>query len=260
MEAAMTSRVPKKLPPFVQRAQALDALERENARPEERARLERLQSRAVERLRDRIAAGRFNPWGLQRAFARCADGGQAYDALDALFSQLFIPQVPEEPHVILDPGLVPYQPTPARAVLQLLERLRLGQDDVVYDLGSGLGLVVQALALLSPARAVGLELEPSYLASSERSAQALHLYRARFQTSDLRIASLSGATAYYLYTPMKGKALEELFARLQGVAHGRSVRVATYGPCTREAHRQAWLLLSAGDPGREDEAVVWKSR
>lgn len=244
--------------PFAQRAAALDALDLGGHG--DAAALEARQARMVERLKARLTHGRFTPEGLRRAFGRLVDATQPYDALDELWSRLFIPQVPEEPRIILDPDAVAYQPTPARAVLQLLERLPLAEDDVVYDLGSGLGLVVQALALLSPARAVGLELETSYLTSSERSAQALHLHRARFQMSDLKLADLRGATAYYLYTPLQGRALEDLFARLQGAAREREIRVATYGPCTKAAGRQLWLNPLSGDVTKEDEIVVWTKR
>jgi hypothetical protein len=244
--------------PFAQRAAALDALD-QGGHGDATA-LEARQTRAVRRLQARVAHGRFTPEGLRRAFRRLVDATQPYDALDELWSRLFIPQVPEEPRIILDPDAVAYQPTPARAVLQLLERLPLSDADLVYDLGSGLGLVVQALALLSPARAVGLELEPSYLSSSERSAQALHLHRARFQMSDLKLADLRGATVYYLYTPLRGKALEDLFARIQGASREREVRIATYGPCTKAAGRQMWLVPRSGDVTKEDEVVVWGKR
>jgi SAM-dependent methyltransferase len=53
-----------------------------------------------------------------------------------------------------------YEPTRRAAVERMLERARVGPDDVVYDLGAGTGAIVFRAARERGARVVGVEVEP----------------------------------------------------------------------------------------------------
>src|SRR5262249_9623769 len=79
-----------------------------------------------------------------------------YDDLDTLVAGILsTDRVVEDGPVELDPEMVPYQPTPARLILVLIQQIRPTERDVFVDVGSGLGTVPMLVSLLTGARAVG---------------------------------------------------------------------------------------------------------
>jgi hypothetical protein len=238
---------------FPARAELLELLELHapGARAEPiRGALEAANERAASRLRTRIAAGRYTSQGLARAFARCAGerrGRLEYDALDSLLASLLdAGSLPDE-EATREPEMVAYQPTPGRVILELLERAQLGASDVLVDVGSGLGWVAITAALLSDARAIGIELEPTFVAYARACARMLNLSRAVFVAADARVASLDTGTVYFLYTPFRGQMLRDVLGRLEAQAHTRPIRVFAYGPCTLEIERAGWPRLHPSD-------------
>lgn len=232
---------------FAQRAAAIDLLEvhvfdrlAATGAPLEaaelRARLERANARVVERLRARIRGGRFTPAGLRRAFARCASAGPGFDALDTLVGGLLDAGEPEVGQGALEPEMVPYQPAPARVILELARRV--GPEDEFMDVGSGLGRVAILVALLTGARARGLEVEPAFCRYAERSARGIGAAGVSFEAGDARRAALNG-NVFFLFTPFRGAMLAEVLGRLQALK--RPLRVLTHGPCTAEVARVGWL-------------------
>lgn len=223
--------------------------------------LEAANERFLNRLRARIRTGRYSPAGLERALARRAGSSKSdrdYDTLDLLLAGLLEAATLEDERAEREPEMVAYQPTPGRIILQLLARADIQRDDVVFDLGSGLGWVVVLVALLREARAVGIEYEPAFVDYARSCAQALNLSRARFVHADAREASVTEATVFFLYTPFRGQMLQQVLERLRVEAGARAIRLCTYGPCTAEVARADWLGLRAGDPTREDEVVVFQ--
>ena len=215
-----------------------------------RERLEVRNAGLVRRLTARIASGCYTRAGLLQAFARCADARPdlpGYDALDELFAELFDAGELPELHAQLGPEMVAYQPTPGRVILSLIQRAALSCDDVVCDLGSGLGHVLLACALLSGARGVGVELEPAYCAYAASCARKLRLPQVTFIAADARQAPLDEANVFYLYTPFRGQLLEQMLERLRQEALARPIVVCSYGPCTAQVGRAAWL--APRDPG-----------
>ncbi|UBB27084.1 methyltransferase domain-containing protein [Pseudoxanthomonas japonensis] len=187
-----------------------------------------------------------------------APDGDGYDALDALLAEVLAPDAPSTDIGGLLPDMVFYQPTPARHLLALLRRLDLRESDVLIDLGSGLGHLPLLTAILTPAQAVGIEIEPAYVASARRSADALALEHVRFVAGDARTADLSAASVYYLYSPFSGAMLAGMLAILERQARMRPLRIATLGPCTIETATAAWLRT--GDAIRPDAPVLFHSR
>jgi len=46
---------------------------------------------------------------------------------------------------------------------------------------------------------------------------------------------------FFMYTPFKGRIMEEVLERLRRVALLKQIRIVTYGPCTAQVARQSWL-------------------
>src|SRR6185312_7590529 len=137
--------------------------------------------------------------------------------------------------------MVRYQPTPARHIFDLIERTSPGADDVVIDLGSGLGHVPLLVSICTDATAVGIELEPAYVECAQRCADTLGLGRATFIQQDARSADLSAGTLFYLYTPFKGPILRSVLDALRAQAARRKIRICAFGPCVPAIADEAWL-------------------
>ena len=164
-----------------------------------------------------------------------------YDNLDAFINGLLlINPLPIETRA-REPEMVFYQQTPARIILELVEKAHLTEQDVFYDLGSGLGQVPVLVHLLTGVTAKGVEFEPAYCDYARGSAAALNLSQVEFVNADAREADYSDGTVFFLYTPFTGKILQEVLEKLRRESQRRMIRVFTYGPCTAEVSRQSWL-------------------
>jgi len=220
------------------------------------------------RLRDGIREGSLRGEALRRALlslappVRGAEGG--YDVLDTLISGALLDEQP--PATVRpelqgwDPEMVPYQPTPARIVLELATRLRPTVDDVFCDLGAGLGQVCVLVHLLTGVRAVGIEVDPALWAYSERLARRLGLADVTFFVGDARQADLTMGTLFFLYTPFTGTLLAAVLARIGELAARHRIRVASYGPCTSWVAREGWLMPEDAPADDPERLVLFRSR
>ncbi len=206
-------------------------------------RLEAANSAVYETIRARVRDG-AGAAELLRWFKR-PEGppspGPGYDDLDELMSGVLQLREPAHPPAHPAAGMVFYQPTPARHILQLFAATSLSETDVLVDLGSGLGHVPLLASILTGARSVGIELEPAYIASARECAESLGLGRVSFLQQDARDADFSVGTVFFLYTPFTGAVLKTVLGRLEKESANRPFRVCTFGPCTPFVAKERWL-------------------
>jgi hypothetical protein len=219
-------------------------------------RLTAINERLFQCLRDELVAS-LNPAATMRQqISTYAGSGTVrdpvgYDDLDVLINGVFgIDTEPEETRP-LRAGMIGYQATPARFILDLVERVPLGPDDIFYDLGSGLGRVTLLVALLTAAQVRGIEYDPGHCAYAQRCALHLPVPRVRFINADAREAELADGTVFFIYTPFRGDLLQAVLDRLKREAHRRPMTLATYGPCTLDVAQLDWLALQG--PGEPDD-------
>ena len=170
-----------------------------------------------------------------------------YDHLDTFFDGVLELALLPRPQREVEMEMVQYQPTPARIILDMVERLDLGPHDVFYDLGSGIGRVTMATALLSPAQVKGVEYEPVYTEWSQRHAEELGIARTTFINADARDVRYDDATVFFLYTPFKGKILQRVLEIMRYEARQRPIRICTYGPGTFDVMKEGGFR-SVDDP------------
>lgn len=214
-----------------------------------RARVEAIDAALAADLRTRIIASATPPARLRvelRGYVCASAGGgrdadDQYDSLDLLISRTLGIIAPSGQIGELPPGMVAYQPTPARWLLDLAERALISAQDTFVDIGAGLGQAAILVALLSGARAIGIEIEPAYVVVARRSAAMLGLSQVSFRTENAFDADLSVGTLFYLYTPFVGELLGQMFARLRREAASRPIRVCAYGPCLSALAAERWL-------------------
>jgi SAM-dependent methyltransferase len=183
-----------------------------------------------------------------------------YDPLDTFVDGILRISVLPRPQLRAEPEMVYYQPTPARIVLDMVDRLALSPRDVVYDLGSGLGRVVCLVALVSEARGIGVEFEPAYAAHAQRCARDLGLARAAFVNADAREVTYGDGTVFFLYTPFKGAILQRVVELLRYEAGKRRIRVCTYGPGTLDMLQQEWLVSVDDHEPSVDQVAIFENR
>ena len=174
---------------------------------------------------------------------------QQYDAVDEVVAGVFNLEEPPPETALREPEMVFYQPTPARHVFTWLGSGAVTEDDVVIDLGSGLGHVPLLVSICTRARSLGVELQPGYVACASAVARQLKLDRVEFIAGDVRQVDLSRGTVFYLYTPFTGSVLRGVLDLLRQHARQRSIRVCTFGPCTRDIAREPWLQAAGGQAG-----------
>ena len=182
---------------------------------------------------------------LREWIAQCGDAGAprpglGYDHLDEMIAGVLGLHEPVS-ETVLAPEMVFYQPTPARHILDMIRLSGLNQDDVLVDLGSGLGHVPMLASILTGARAIGIEVDAAYVRCAREGARSLALERVSFVEQDAREADLSAGTVFHLYTPFTGGMLRAVLDRLGGVGSRRASRVCTLGPCAGVVAAEPWL-------------------
>ncbi|PWK92592.1 methyltransferase domain-containing protein [Fulvimonas soli] len=258
-----------------ERLEALDRLEadllHEDATPAEaalhararalRARFEQVDEALYDALRREIRQGRRPALLLEQLAGAGRDGvagGDGYDYRDELLAGVLRLEEPAAAPAALAPGMVFYQPTPARHGFGLLARAGLGARDVLVDLGSGLGHVPLLAAICTDAAAVGIEQEAAYVDCARRAARALGLANASFLHGDARDADFSVGTLFYLYTPFRGTMLRSVLDALRREAAARAIRVAAFGPCTPLVAAEPWLAPEGAVVA--DRVALFRSR
>jgi hypothetical protein len=225
-------------------------------------RLEAANEGLYEALRRRIQCGQYTGSTLSRALTRHAGPrGRPgdYDALDLLISGLLHTGTRPRERSVREAEMVAYQPTPAHAILDLIKHANLRQDDVFYDLGSGLGHVVMLVALLSGAHGIGIELEPAYVSYARRCARRLRVQNVEFVQADAREAVLTDGSVFFMYSPFNGALLRRVLERLHAEAAKRPIRVCTYGPCTSVTASASWLKPEDGRSRNENQVAIFHS-
>ncbi len=193
-----------------------------------------------------------------------AANGMGYDFLDELVAGVFQFDVGEDSReptqgtVETEPEMVFFQPTPARHIFSLIGLTALTAEDVLVDLGSGLGHIPMLVSACTGARCIGIELEAVHVERARQCTRRLKLDRVMFIQQDARAADLSGGTVFYLYTPFSGSILRTVLNNLKREAVARPIRICTYGPCTSVIAEETWL--EAGSAPEMNRVAVFSSR
>ncbi|MFN6530487.1 SAM-dependent methyltransferase [Nostoc sp. ChiSLP03a] len=116
------------------------------------------------------------------------------------------------------PGDVPYVPTPQPVVDAMLQVAKVGKNDVLYDLGSGDGRIVNTAAQKFGTRGIGIDIDPDRIKEANANAQKAGVTdRVKFVQQDLFNTDLSQATVVtlYLLPEINAKLRPKLFKELK---------------------------------------------
>lgn len=213
------------------RTAAVQALVRETARREHAALRASIRQRALDTV-DFIARLRAVPLELRDHWVE--------EVLDIAYPPLDTTELPRD--------VIRYTPSGISEILFMLEHAGLDPSKRFLDLGAGLGKVVLLVALLTGARARGIELDTALVTQASAAAQALELENAEFVAADLRALPPPEADVYYMFIP---SARSEAFAaRVAAARCGRRSllfaepldwqRIPGLHPCHRSSY---WLEM-----------------
>ncbi len=212
-----------------------------------------------QQVRGDLQNGEYSPESLRATFNKFTNyvpGGSGqpdfeYDGLDILLEEvIFLKKAPNESRKRA-PGMIRYEATPARMILALIDGLRFTPDDVFFDLGSGLGLVVMLVNLLTSNRSIGIEYDPVYCEYAQSCADALNLKEITFIQSDVRKADLNTGNIFYLFTPFVNEIFDSVLERLRYTAIRKQIYICSYGTITFDLVKLPWLQIR--DPAMEHD-------
>jgi|ERR1700739_886009 len=227
------------------------------------SRLEAVNSAIYRSIRSQLQGG-GEPLRLLRWIQICRNEtgaptpGLGYDDLDELISGVLALREPGKADILAGPEMVFYQPTPVRHIIDLIKVSAPSKEDVLVDLGSGLGHVPMLTSILTGSRGIGIELETAYIESARECAERLGLSGVTFLHQDVREADLSLGTVFYLYTPFTGTLLRSVLDRLRSESAARAVKVCTLGPCTSVIANEPWLRTGA-KPDADRITCFWSN-
>jgi hypothetical protein len=180
--------------------------------------------------RARIRSGTLRGAAL-RALIEQTPAGLRDHFVEELLDVAYPPLEPQE----LSRELVTYCPSGWTEIAHALDHTH---PTALVDLGSGLGKVVLLTALLTNARAHGIELDPALVHHAQNAATSLDVATASFACTDARDAPLPDADVFYLYVPFTGAALTAVLTRLQAITDYRPIVVCSQALDTT---RHPWL-------------------
>lgn len=125
---------------------------------------------------------------------------------------------------------VPYEPSPAQVVEEMIKLAGVTEEDLVYDLGCGDGRIVLAAAEKTGCTAIGIDLDPRRIKESKENALREGLSgKVSFYEQNLFDADLSKATVVMLFLypdvniKLRPKLLNELKPGTRVVSHSHTM-------------------------------------
>ena len=130
-------------------------------------------------------------------------------------------------------GNATYGEITPEALGQLIDYFKLAQQDVFFDLGSGVGKVCVQVALTTPATAIGIELSPARYQMAQQAKEALmsrkiltKANKLQFYEQNILDADLSKGTVFFTCSTCFSDALMQTLTQ-KIASSGKHVRVAT---------------------------------
>jgi predicted RNA methylase len=141
---------------------------------------------------------------------------------------------------------VVYHGADYRNIRRIVRILDPGRDDVVYDIGSGMGRVLCLFAQRPVRRVVGIELDPALCDIARANAARLRGRRSpvEIRCEDAALAAIGDGTIYFMYNPFGAETMREVLDKIEAslARTPRKVRIVYYTTLLEEEYlRRPWL-------------------
>jgi predicted amidohydrolase len=232
-----------------------------------RRRLEHINTRLFSQLRGGIQMGTYSPSQLRTYLNGFTDytpqqayqPHYGYENLDSLISGVFLSKPEPQESLEREPGMVRYQPTPSSVILELIDQTNFVESDVFYDLGSGLGLVIGLVNLLTGIPCVGIEYQTAYCAYSRQMISELGLNNSTIINANAQNVDLSGGTVFFMFNPFGGRIFDAVLVKLHGLAKNRKITICSYGPSTSPLAALPWLEIRDPEMNHDFKLAIFTS-
>lgn len=141
---------------------------------------------------------------------------------------------------------VPNEPVDYVLLRRFMRPLKLTRDDIVFDIGCGMGRTVCMFARRMIKRCVGIEFDGRLVASARENVSRLRGRRAEVEIrhGDAAEADYSGGTVYWMFNPFGNRTLQAVLERIHQsvLASPRSIQIVYINPVhDSEIVRCHWL-------------------
>lgn len=161
---------------------------------------------------------------------------------------------------------VHYEPPDYPRLAHTLWAARIEPDDVVYEIGCGMGRIVCVLARRRIDRVIGIEISSALADRAQRNLMTLRGRRSRAEIiiADAANADYTGGTVYVLYNPFGERTMRAVMRRIESswVADPRLVRIVYMHPVHHEVlDALRWIRKTAQFrlPGYKSGSAIWES-
>ena len=155
-------------------------------------------------------------------------------AVDARWNVNTTTMPPDAPHRAQRADSEPYETIWYPVLRRLLRPLHATPEDVVFDVGSGLGRPLFMFARRGVKRCIGIEASPTLAAASTANASRLRGKRApiEIRRGDAAVADYSGGTIYCFFNPFGPETLRAALSRIHATVREspRRVQIAYFNP------------------------------
>jgi len=224
--------------------------------------LRKVNDNLFHRVRTDLQKGNFTPESLREFFNQftsykseeCAETSFEYDGLDILLEQVLFPTPPPTESRKRASGMIRYEATPARIILEMIDTVKFISEDIFIDIGSGLGLVVMLINLLTGVPSIGIEYDPVFSEYAQKQATNLGLENVSFINTDARNADLNVGNIFYMFTPFVNEIFDSVLERLRYTSIRKPIHICSYGTITYDLIQLPWLQLL--DPAMEHDFAL----
>ena len=131
-------------------------------------------------------------------------------------------------------------------IKRVLNTLNLTENDVFYDLGSGLGRMIISAAIITPAVCKGIEFIPERIEQAIKAKQRLALDNLHLICGNVLDQDFSDGTAFYMWEPFSNDTQMKVIKELEKISKNKQITIAAKG-CTRYFfgmfEKQSWLKI-----------------
>jgi SAM-dependent methyltransferase len=135
-----------------------------------------------------------------------------------------------------------YGETPLTTLEVIAKECQINENDTVYELGCGRGLVCFWLNAIKGCKVVGVEYNPAFVQRADRVVARLKLDGVKFINTDICDVNLHGATVCYLYgTCLDDKTIKKMISKFSRLPAG--TRIVTVSFPLSDYTNEDWFEL-----------------
>lgn len=143
----------------------------------------------------------------------------------------------------LDQGSWPYLPLSGHDVLNAIKKIRPAKDDVLTEVGCGLGINATLVGLTTGMRVDGFDINPDWVKLANKISSDIGRADNNFYVQDACSASYEDTTIFLIFSPFSEQSLiEEMLKPVESCAKQRAITIiAAYDDLINVLDEASWV-------------------